>query len=149
MSETGLEVFDTTLHKTNKWLKEIREELHLSSRREAYHILRTVLHRLRDRMTLEEVAQMSAQLPMLIRGIFFEGWDPSGKPERVRHLDEFLQPIQEDLHQLGLTLNPRLVVQSVFKVLNRHISRGEIEEVRTLLPHEIRKLWPEPSTAEA
>jgi uncharacterized protein (DUF2267 family) len=149
MSEAGLEVFDATIQKTNKWLKEIREELHLSSRREAYHALRSVLHQLRDRMTVEEAAQFSAQLPMLVRGIFFEGWDPTGKPERIRHVDAFLQPVQEEFHQLGLTVNPRQVVQSVFKVLNRHLSAGEIEDVRALLPTEIRELWPEPFAAEA
>ncbi|RMF57349.1 MAG: DUF2267 domain-containing protein [Bacteroidetes bacterium] len=149
MAETGLEVFDTTVQKTNRWLKEIREELHLNSRREAYHALRSVLHQLRDRMTLEELAQFSAQLPMLVRGILFEGWDPTGKPVRVRHIDEFLQPIQEEFHQMGLSVNPRQVVQGVFKTLNRHISRGEVEEVRALLPQELRALWPEPTAAEA
>ncbi len=149
MAETGLQVFDATIQKTNKWLKEIQEELHLSSRREAYHALRSVLHQLRDRMIVEEIAQFSAQLPMLVRGIFFEGWDPTGKPERIRHIDEFLQPIQEEFHQLGLTVNPRQVAQSVFRVLNRHISAGEIKDVRAMLPAEIRALWPEPSTTEA
>ncbi len=149
MPATGLEVFDTTIQKTNKWLKEIREDLHLHNRREAYHALRSVLHQLRDRMTLEEVAQFSAQLPMLVRGIFFEGWDPTGKPERIRHIDEFLTPIQEEFHQMGLTVNPRQVAQSVFKTLNRHISKGEIQDVRSILPQEIRELWPEPSTTEA
>ena len=149
MPATGLEVFDTTVQKTNKWLKEIREGLHLPSRRHAYHALRSVLHQLRDRLTIEEVAQLSAQLPMLVRGIFFEGWDPTGKPERIRHIDEFLNPIQEEFHQLGLTVNPRQVAQVVFETMNRHISKGEIEDIRSILPAEIRELWPEPSATTA
>lgn len=149
MSEAGLEVFDATIQKTNKWLKEIREELHLSSRREAYHALRSVLHQLRDRMIVEELAQFSAQLPLLVRGILFEGWDPTGKPERIRHIEEFLEPIEQEFHQLGLTVNPRQVAQSVFRVLNRHVSAGEIEDIRAMLPAELRALWPEPFAAEA
>ncbi len=149
MSETGLEVFDATIQKTNRWLKEIQEVLHLGSRREAYHALRSVLHQLRDRMTVEEIAQFSAQLPLLVRGIFFEGWDPTGKPERIRHIEAFLEPIEKEFHQLGLTVSPRQVAQGVFRVLNHHVSAGEIEDVRALLPQELRSLWPEPTAAEA
>jgi hypothetical protein len=39
MSATGLEVFDSTLQKTNIWLKELMEEMGLD-RRKAYQALR-------------------------------------------------------------------------------------------------------------
>ncbi len=64
MSATGLEVFDRTLHKTHTWLKEIMGELGTEDRHRAYMALRAVLHALRDRLTVEEVAQLGAELPM-------------------------------------------------------------------------------------
>jgi uncharacterized protein (DUF2267 family) len=51
----GLEVFDTTVHKTNSWLKEVMQEIHRDDRRKAYLALRSTLHALRDRLTVEEV----------------------------------------------------------------------------------------------
>ncbi len=161
MSMTGLDVFDSTIQKTNTWLKEIREALHLdehvgnsphpeeTARRYAYHVLRAVLHQLRDRLTVEEAAQFAAQLPLLVRGIFFEGWDPTDKPLRLRHEEDFLMPIQEELHQIGLTISPQQAARVVFEVLNRHISAGEIADVRAMLPKAIRHLWPEPSAQTA
>ena len=61
MSATGLEVFDRTIHKTNIWLKDLMELLDCPDRHEAYLALRATLHALRDRLTIEEVAQFAAQ----------------------------------------------------------------------------------------
>lgn len=73
MSMTGLEVFDATTQKTNEWLDEIMFELALEERHTAYAALRGTLHALRDRLPLEETAHLGAQLPMLVRGFYYEG----------------------------------------------------------------------------
>jgi hypothetical protein len=51
MSVTGLEVFDTTVHKTNGWLRELMDELDWPDRHKAYLALRATLHALRLRDT--------------------------------------------------------------------------------------------------
>jgi uncharacterized protein (DUF2267 family) len=79
-------VFDRTLYKTHTWLKEIMEVLGTEDRHRAYMALRAVLHALRDRLTVEEVAQLGAQLPMLIRGLYYEGWDRSVTHHHLFHL---------------------------------------------------------------
>src|SRR3954452_19690727 len=76
MSATGLEVFDTTLQKTNEWLQEMMQEFGTESRQQVYLILRATLHALRERLPLEPMAHLGAQLPMLIRGFYYEGWSP-------------------------------------------------------------------------
>jgi|ERR1700730_8445493 uncharacterized protein (DUF2267 family) len=140
MSTTGLEVFDRTIHKTNIWLKDLMEVLDCQDRHEAYVTLRATLHALRDRLTIEEVAQFAAQLPMLIRGFYYEGWDPTGKPLKERHREEFLGRINQELR--AYALDPEQVARAVFHVLANRISEGEIEDVEHVLPGEIRDLWP-------
>jgi uncharacterized protein (DUF2267 family) len=140
MSATGLEVFDRTIHKTNIWLKDLMENLGCTDRREAYAALRATLHALRDRLTIEEAAQFAAQLPMLIRGFYYEGWDPTGKPLKERHRDEFLARIQRELERYKI--DSEQVARAVFLVVANRISEGEIQDVEHVLPHEIRDLWP-------
>ncbi|MCS6927126.1 MAG: DUF2267 domain-containing protein, partial [Candidatus Binatia bacterium] len=96
MSTTGLEIFDTTLQKTHIWLNDVMQELGWEEERHrAYLALRTVLHALRDRLTLEEAVDLGAQLPMLIRGFYYEGWTPHRVPRRERHKEEFLAHVQQ------------------------------------------------------
>jgi uncharacterized protein (DUF2267 family) len=141
MSATGLDVFDTTIQKTNIWLNDVARQAGCPGKHAAYQALRATLHALRDRLTVDEVAQLAAQLPMLIRGLYYEGWDPSGKPLRLRHRDEFLERIAQELRGSD-QWDPELAARGVFSVLAQHVSEGEIEDVRDLLPAKLRDLWP-------
>ena len=64
-------------------------ELDWENEHKAYLALRTVLHTLRDRLSVEEAVQLGAQLPMLIRGFYYEGWTLKQKPTKERHKTEF------------------------------------------------------------
>jgi uncharacterized protein (DUF2267 family) len=145
MSATGLDVFDTTLQKTNSWLQDLMQTLDWADRHEAYMAMRATLHALRDRLTVEEVAHLGAQLPMLIRGLYYEGWNPTGKPLRVRHKSQFLARIEEQLRDDDFVddlIAIERVARAVFTVLAQRVSTGEIADVRHILPTELRELWP-------
>jgi uncharacterized protein (DUF2267 family) len=145
MSATGIAVFDSTLQKTNGWLKDLMHELGWDDRHKAYLALRATLHALRDRLTVEEVAQLGAQLPMLIRGFHYEGWDPADKPLRERHEEQFLVRISRQFSDDACGSPYRSVseiARAVFTVLARRVTEGEIEDVKHVLPAELRELWP-------
>jgi uncharacterized protein (DUF2267 family) len=140
MSATGLEVFDRTLQATNIWLDEVMRQAGWSDRQKAYRALRVVLHALRDRLPVDEAAHLSAQLPMLVRGIFFEGWHPAGTPVPVRSKDEFLSSLASAF-SMDEEADPERLAEIVFRVLARHVGDGESNKIKSVLPKDIRELW--------
>ncbi len=139
MSTTGLDVFDKTLQTTNIWLDEIMETVG-PDRSLAWHVLGAVLRTLRDRLPLGLAVHLGAQLPLLVRGAYYDQFHPGRDIERIRSEDEFLAHVTS---QFGATrpVNVRTVTQSVFSVLGRHVSPGLAEKVRDALPGHIRALW--------
>jgi uncharacterized protein (DUF2267 family) len=107
-------------------MKEIAQSLG-PDHRAAYHAMRAVLHALRDRLTVDEAAHSGDKLPMLVRGIYFDGLHSAGKPDRARSREEFLQRSNDRLHIAPF--GPEDVAHAVFKVLVHHLAPGEIRRV--------------------
>jgi len=124
-----------------EWLKELRDNGDLANENEAYSVLRAVLHQLRDRLTVEEAADLGAQLPLIVRGIYFEGWRPGHVPEKVRTKRKFLDGVL--LKLLPHRNPPEPAVRDVFALLAHHCDPGEIANVIAQLPGELKDLWPE------
>ena len=102
-----------------------------------YRVLRAFLHALRDHLTVDEAAALAAQLPIFVRGVFYEGWDPSGTPEHARDLDSFLQRIASEARLAGET-EASFAATAANRVLSRHISAGEAGSVLQQLPRHLR-----------
>ena len=142
MATTGLEVFDRTLHTTNLWLDEICAEIgpdkHL-----AWHVLGAVLRSIRDELLIGQSAHLAAQLPLLVRGAYFDQYRPAAQPVAERSQEDFIARIREELAATR-PVRPDLAATVVMRTLNRHITEGQIKKVRDALPKSVRALWPEP-----
>jgi uncharacterized protein (DUF2267 family) len=142
MAETGLASFDTTLDKTNHVLKEIERAYGWPKERrnQSYDALRGVLHAVRDRLPVEETAQLAAQLPMLVRGIYYEGWNPSKVPVKMGR-EEFLERVRREFpfHVDG---GIERLTQTVLTALRQHITDGEWEDVKANFPKELAGVLP-------
>jgi len=103
------------------------------------HALRAGLQALRDRLTVDDAAQLSAQLPLIIRGMFFEGWDPSATPLRIRHRAEFLALVREK-YAPREDVPAEDIMRSLFRLLNRHVTSGEVSHLMLTLPEELTEM---------
>ena len=139
MSATGLEVFDKTLQTTNIWLNEIMDRIG-PDRQTAWKILSVVLHKLRDRLPVELSAHLGSQLPLLIRGVYYDQFEPGKQPTDCDSHEEFAAEVAEWLSDIR-PVDPDEAIAAVFAVLTRHVSEGQIVKVRNALPKGIRLAW--------
>lgn len=136
------DIFAKHTQKANEWLKQIEDLTGPESNsRKSLAALRTTLHRLRDNLPIESVLHLSAQLPLIIKGILFENWHLSDYPVKDKNIDTFLNGIEEDLY--NTEVDAEVWTNAVLQVLSSHISPGEVEKIKHVLPREIRKLWEE------
>lgn len=138
---TGLAVFDTSVNETNAWLKELETEL-CCDRHQAFVAMRTVMHVLRDRLAPGGAMRLAAQLPILLRGVFVEGWRPDETPVRTHSAEAFVALVAEGLPS-DFPIGPDSVTRGVVHTLWRRMNGGAMAKVREELPSDIARLWPD------
>jgi uncharacterized protein (DUF2267 family) len=131
-------IIERSAEKANIWLKDVATELGDGDRQSAYRALRAVLHVLRDRLTIDAAAKLAAQLPTLIRGIYYEDWDPSRTPMPAHTVDTFLEHVVSEGRFSG-EAEASIAVTAVTTVLRRHLTPGEIDAVVAVLPEKLRE----------
>lgn len=138
MTDDHIEAIDSTVQKTYHWLNDLADELGGIGRRRSYQVLRGVLHALRDRLTVDECAHLGAQLPMLVRGIYYEAWDPSHKPDKFG-AEEFLARVRREAF-LEDDIDGEIAARAVVRTLATHIEVGEVDQALQMLPRDIRRI---------
>ena len=138
-----IHVFEKTTHEAHEWVNDLAGRTGWVSERGVLHLLRHVLVLIRDHLPPDEMAQLSAQLPLILRGMYFEGWRPAAKPVRMRHAADVIAAVDADVGGMEEYRGQADIV-AVFELLNARISRGEVEDLRACLPQGFRDLWPAP-----
>lgn len=138
-----IHVFERTTHEAHEWVNDLAGRTGWTNEREVLRLLRAVLGKVRDHLHVNEMAQFSAQLPILLRGMFFEGWQPKLTPVRERSATAFTTAIEEKVGDV-VGYRGETDIKAVFNLINARISRGEVEDVRACLPQDLRDLWPAP-----
>lgn len=146
MTGTGLDVFDHAIQETNLWLKDLAERLYLK-RHDAYIALRAVLHTLRDRIGRDNAVHLGAQLPTLIRGVYYEAWTAGAVGTKERHKKAFLDHVRAELPP-NTIIDAEQAVRSVFELLWDKIDPGEVAKLIDLFPAELRDFWPRLARAD-
>jgi uncharacterized protein (DUF2267 family) len=139
MTVHSVDSIDRSVHKTNEWLADLEAELGIDDRKDAWRILRAYLQLLRDQLTIDEAAQLAAQLPLVLKGAFYEGFDPGHQPAKVRDREQFLNLLAARA-QLSDTDDAARAAEAATKVLRRHVTAGEVEDVLAQLPTELREV---------
>lgn len=133
MSQSRPEVLNHSLQEADIWLRELCEEGGFATPEQAYTALRAVLHALRDRLTTEMAIKLSAQLPLVFKGVFIDSWHPGATPEKIDTPEQFLDKVTQ--HASGSNnLDPERATRGVIKLLNRKISSAQLDKAIEQLP---------------
>ncbi len=143
MSTGYRSTIDHTVQLTHEWVNQIDDEIGWNDSNRSFRLMRATLRAIRDVLPLNEAVQFGAQLPLLVKGLYYEGWNPSATPLKDRDKADFVAHVGEDFKTDPLG-EPESSIGSVLSVLNSRISKGEIEDVRGSLRHHLRELWPSP-----
>jgi uncharacterized protein (DUF2267 family) len=137
MSFTGVRNLDASIDKANTWLADVDAGFGTEDRHLAYRVLRAWLHCLRDRLTVEVAAHFAAQLPELLRGVFYDGWNPSRVPQKYDR-DQYLARFAREarVHESEVAKAAKIVTD----VAQRHATPGVVAQALRLLPADLRDL---------
>lgn len=138
---TGVRNLDNSIDLTNVWLRDILSQLKWQSKDSAYQALRGTLHAIRDRLPAEEAVDLASQLPLLIKGIYYDGWTLRDKPEKFKK-EEFARRVHAQF-EFDDNVNPAEVIRAVLRVMYRHVGEGELRDVKFNMPKEIQEWFPE------
>lgn len=136
------ELIESTIATSRVWLHELRDALELPDEEagRALHALRAGLHAIRDRLPAAEAIHLGAQLPTLVRGIYYDGFRLSHDASKIHNRAEMVERVHAELEPDKRLFAPA-VLQGVIDLLERHVSSGEIEKLIATLPKSIAELW--------
>lgn len=140
-------MFQRTLSQTQAWLHDLQDHVGLRDEQQAYKVLRGVLHTLRDRMPSDQAAQLGAQLPTLVRGIYYEAWPAGSTPDIIRSKSEYLDTLYDRIGEEGV--DPEQSACAVHGLLAEELEDGAVDNAVHLMNGDLKDLWPERVRARA
>jgi len=124
---------------TETWVDDLMRCLGWHDRQRAYLALLATLHALRDCLGRDEAVYVGAQLPPLLRGLYYEGWHPRARGAASR--SAFLERILDGVHR-DVAVDAEEVARAVMALLATRMPAAELEDAKAATPPAIHNLWP-------
>jgi uncharacterized protein (DUF2267 family) len=131
---------DAPVLATEEWIGDLMRRLGWHDRERVYLALLAVLHALRDSLPRDEAVYIGAQLPALLRGLYYEGWHPGGRVA-VKSRSAFLDRIHDGVHR-DPAVDPDQVARAVLALLAARMPPAELEDAKAATPKPLHNLWP-------
>ena len=77
---------------------------------------------------------------MLVRGIYYEGWDPSMVPVKIDR-EEFMARVRQEF-PYDTEGGTEPLVQAVLGALKRRVTDGEWEDIKSTVPKQLVTVMP-------
>jgi len=137
---TTISDLNAAVTEAEDWVDDLMLRLGWQDRERVYQALLATLHALRDCLTRDEAVYIGAQLPTLLRGLYYEGWHPGARPA-TRSRGAFLERIHDGVHR-DPGIDTEQVARAVFTLLAARLPAAEIEDAKAATPSVLHNLWP-------
>jgi len=137
----GIQEFDDAVHAAKEWVADLTRRLGWQDQGKACLALSAALHALRDCLPLDEAVYLGVQLPVLLRGVYYDGWHPTGRSFRLRTRAAFLERVHEGVRR-DPAIDPEQVARTLLALLADRLPASEIEDAKAVTPEPLRGLWP-------
>lgn len=139
---TNITSLDRAIQSTILWLKDVQDELLWDDKEKTYRATKSVLQAIRDRLPIEEIAHLMANLPIIMKGMMMDGYDYQEKPARIKTVEDFYNCIQEYYDVLRRDeLNAKDVTHAVVTMLKKRVGEGEVRKIAANMPAELKPLF--------
>jgi uncharacterized protein (DUF2267 family) len=136
--------FEEYASEGNRIINTVARDLQ-TNRNRAARITRAVLHAIRDRLPPDDAIQFAQGLPMALKGVFIDRYDISKTPIVIRNREAFIEFVRSkagtsapvDFPTSQSVMN---ALQSVFFVLERNMSYGQVRQIKKSLNIELVNL---------
>jgi uncharacterized protein (DUF2267 family) len=141
--------FEKYAQEANAFINKLAKKLgHPDEKNRAYIILRSVMHTLRDRITISESLHIIAQLPMFLKAVYSDDWKYQEKPERLSSIEEFTEHVKQEQAKYGETdfdwqKSSQEITQITIGLIAQYLSEGEIKDILSQVPEEMSELFAE------
>lgn len=140
MTDTGLSEIDHAVQQTHEWLNGVMRGMEGATKKDAYHALRAVLAATRDNQDVTEASHFGAQLPTMVRGLYYEGFRPADLPGKDRTLEQFLERVRAKLPTDDV--DAEAASRAVFATMRERLDDGQADAAKNMLNQDVQALWP-------
>ena len=137
---TAISDLNAAVQTAEDWINNLMRRLGWQDRERVFLALLATLHALRDCLARDEAIYIGAQLPTLLRGLYYEGWHPTARPA-TKSRNAFLERIHDGVHR-DPGVDAEQVARGVFALLAARLPAAEIEDAKAATPSVLHNLWP-------
>jgi len=122
-----MNLFETVNAEARAWMRDVMFEGKIADAESSMVMLGAGLRAIRERLTFAEAAQFGARLPLLVRGMFFQDWNPAAHSAQTG--GELLAMVRERCRASAGEPLPDLAAVLLLRVIEHQMKNAETAAV--------------------
>ncbi|MEX0646842.1 MAG: DUF2267 domain-containing protein [Balneolaceae bacterium] len=139
--------FEKYLHEAHDYFNHLAAELdHPNEKKRVVIIWRAVMHVIRDRIHIAESLDLISPLPMVLKGLYVEGWKYHESPlydfETLAQMKTQVKALQNKYGEAEFDWSKPTeeIISITLKSLGRYVPETQLEHIKNMLPDDVKQV---------